>query len=59
MSGTMKDPEKFATRWKQSGSGAGGDLEPTFIECNEKRIRFMRMMVSFEVPVAQIMEILN
>jgi hypothetical protein len=29
----MKDPEKFATMVvKQSGSGAGGDLEPTFIE---------------------------
>ena len=31
----MKEPEKFATMVvKQSGSGAGGDLEPTFIECN-------------------------
>ena len=29
----MKEPEKFATMVvKQSGSGTGGDLEPTFIE---------------------------
>ena len=52
----MKDPEKFATMVvKQSGSGAGGDLEPTFIECNEKGIRvYEDDGKHFEVPVAQI-----
>jgi len=36
----MKDPDKFATMVvKQSGSGAGGDLEPTFIECYKEGIR--------------------
>ena len=50
----MKDPEKFATMVvKQSGSGAGGDLEPTFIECNEKGIRvYEDDGKHFEVPVA-------
>ncbi len=52
----MKDPEKFATMVvKQSGSGAGGDLEPTFIECNEKGIRvYEKDGKHFDVPVAQI-----
>ena len=52
----MKEPEKFATMVvKQSGSGAGGDLEPTFIECNEKGIRvYEEDGKHFEVPVAQI-----
>ena len=52
----MKEPEKFATMVvKQSGSGAGGDLEPTFIECNEKGIRvYEEDGKYFEVPVAQI-----
>ncbi|MEC7800289.1 MAG: hypothetical protein VX609_03270 [Verrucomicrobiota bacterium] len=52
----MKDPEKFATMVvKQSGSGAGGELEPTFIECNEKGIRvYEDDGKHFEVPVAQI-----
>ena len=52
----MKDPEKFATMVvKQSGSGAGGDLEPTFIECNEKGVRvYEEDGKHFEVPVAQI-----
>ena len=52
----MKEPEKFATMVvKQSGSGAGGDLEPTFIECNEQGIRvYEENGKHFEVPVAQI-----
>ena len=52
----MKDPEKFATMVvKQSGSGAGGDLEPTFIECNEKGIRvYEKDGKHFDVPVEQI-----
>ena len=52
----MKDPEKFATMVvKQSGSGAGGDLEPTFIECNEKGIRvYDENGKHFDVPVEQI-----
>ena len=52
----MKNPEKFATMVvKQSGSGAGGDLEPTFIECNEKGIRvYEENGKHFDVPVAQI-----
>ncbi len=52
----MKEPEKFATMVvKQSGSGAGGDLEPTFIECNEKGIRvYEDNGKNFEVSVAQI-----
>ena len=52
----MKEPEKFATMVvKQSGSGAGGDLEPTFIECNEQGIRvYEEDGKHFEVPVAQI-----
>ena len=52
----MKDPEKFATMVvKQSGSGTGGDLEPTFIECNEKGVRVYEDNGKyFEVPVVQI-----
>ena len=52
----MKDPEKFATMVvKQSGSGAGGDLEPTFIECREKGIRvYEDDGKHFEVPTGQI-----
>ena len=52
----MKDPEKFATMVvKQSGSGVGGDLEPTFIECNEKGIRiYEEDGKHFDVPVEQI-----
>ena len=52
----MKDPEKFATMVvKQSGSGSGGDLEPTFIECNEKGLRvYQDSDKYFEVPVNQI-----
>ena len=52
----MKEPEKFATMVvKQSGSGVGGDLEPTFIECNEKGLRvYENNGKHFEVPVAQI-----
>ena len=52
----MKDPEKFATMVvKQSGSGAGGDLEPTFIECNEQGIRvYEETGKYFEVPTEQI-----
>lgn len=52
----MKEPEKFATMVvKQSGSGAGGDLEPTFIECNDKGIRvYEETGKHFEVPITQI-----
>ena len=52
----MKNPEKFATMVvKQSGTGKGGDLEPTFIECNEKGIRVYEDNDKyFEVPVTQI-----
>lgn len=52
----MKDPEKFATMVvKQSGSGAGGDLEPTFIECHAKGIRVhLGNGKQYEVPTAQI-----
>ena len=52
----MKNPDKFATMVvKQSGSGTGGDLEPTFIECNEKGIRVYEDIGKyFEVPVVQI-----
>jgi len=52
----MKNPEKFATMVvKQSGSGAGGNLEPTFIECREKGIRvYGGDGKHFEVPTGQI-----
>ena len=52
----MKDPKKFATMVvKQSGSGVGGDLEPTFIECREKGIRvYEEDGKHYEVPTGQI-----
>ena len=52
----MKDPEKFATMVvKQSGSGAGGDLEPTFIECRAEGLRvYEGAKVSFELKTSQI-----
>lgn len=52
----MKEPEKFATMVvKQSGSGTGGDLEPTFIECNEEGIQiYEKNGKHFKVPVGQI-----
>ena len=52
----MKEPEKFATMVvKQSGSGAGGDLEPTFIECYDEGIRvYEENGKYFKVPVGQI-----
>ena len=52
----MKEPEKFATMVvKQGGSGTGGDLEPTFIECHEKGIRvYEENGKHYEVPIAQI-----
>ena len=52
----MKDPDKFATMVvKQSGSGTGGELEPTFIECYENGIRVYQQSNNyFEVPTAQI-----
>ena len=52
----MKEPEKFATMVvKQSGSGTGGDLEPTFIECNDKGIRVYQQDGNhIDVPVEQI-----
>ena len=52
----MKDPEKFATMVvKQSGSGAGGDLEPTFIECHAKGVRvYEENGKHYEVPTSQI-----
>jgi NADH dehydrogenase/NADH:ubiquinone oxidoreductase subunit G len=52
----MKEPEKFATMVvKQSGSGTGGDLEPTFIECNEEGIQvYEKNGKHFKVPVDQI-----
>ena len=48
----MKEPEKFATMVvKQGGSGTGGDLEPTFIECHEKGIRvYEENGKHYEVP---------
>ena len=52
----MKDPSKFATMVvKQSGSGAGGDLEPTFIECRDSGIRIYEGKdIAFEVKTAEI-----
>ncbi|SVD26647.1 uncharacterized protein METZ01_LOCUS379501, partial [marine metagenome] len=52
----MKDPSKFATMVvKQSGSGAGGDLEPTFIECRDSGIRvYEGKDIAFEVKTAEI-----
>ena len=53
----MKEPEKFAKMVvKQSGSGAGGDLEPTFIECNEKGIRVYEQDGNhYDVPFTEIL----
>lgn len=52
----MKDPSKFANMVvRQSGSGAGGDLEPTFIECRAEGIRvYAGKDVSFEVKKAEV-----
>ena len=52
----MKDPSKFATMVvKQSGSGMGGDLEPTFIECRTEGIRIYKGKdISFDVKTAEI-----
>ncbi|MBT3666600.1 MAG: hypothetical protein HN548_03905 [Opitutae bacterium] len=52
----MKDPDKFATMVvKQGGSGVGGDLEPTFIECHAKGIRIYDQKGKyFEVITNQI-----
>lgn len=52
----MKDPEKFATMViKQGGSGRGGDLEPTFIECHDRGIKvYDKNGQSFEVLTDQI-----
>ena len=52
----MKDPSKFATMVvRQSGSGSGGDLEPTFIECRAEGIRvYAGKDVSFEVKKAEV-----
>ena len=52
----MKEPEKFATMViKQAGSGNGGDLEPTFIECHERGIKvYDKNGKSFEVLTDQI-----
>ena len=54
----MKNPEKFATMVvKQSGSGVGGDLEPTFIECREKDIRVYEQTGKyFEVQLEEIVK---
>ena len=52
----MKDPDKFATMVvKQSGTGAGGDLEPTFIECSKEGIRvYDEKGESYEIPTPKI-----
>lgn len=52
----MKEPEKLATMViKQAGSGNGGDLEPTFIECHERGIKvYDKNGKSFEVLTDQI-----
>ena len=52
----MKKPEKFATMVvKQSGSGTGGDLEPTFIECRAEGVRvYEESGKHFDIPTAQI-----
>ena len=52
----MKDPSKFATMVvKQSGSGVGGDLEPTFIECRSEGIRIYKGKdISFDVKTVEI-----
>jgi len=52
----MKNPQKFATMVvKQGGSGSGGDLEPTFIECRAEGIRVHEVSGKhFDIPTAQI-----
>jgi hypothetical protein len=52
----MKDPNEFATMVvKQSGSGVGGDLEPTFIECRDIGIRvYEGKDIAYEVKTAEI-----
>ncbi|MEJ6622401.1 MAG: hypothetical protein QNL93_10670 [Opitutae bacterium] len=52
----MKDPGKFATMVvKQSGSGVGGDIEPTFIECRAEGIRVYEVSgTHFDVSIDQI-----
>ena len=52
----MKDPSKLVKmKVKQSGSGAGGDLEPTFIECRSEGIKVYKGKdVAFEVKTAAI-----
>lgn len=52
----MKDPEKLVKMVvKQGGSGAGGDLEPTFIECRAEGIRVYKgKNVDFVVKMAEI-----
>ena len=52
----MKDPSKLVKmKVKQSGSGAGGDLEPTFIECRSEGLRIYKGKdVDFEVKSAAI-----
>lgn len=52
----MKDPSEFATMVvKQSGSGVGGDLEPTFIECRDIGISvYEGKDIAYEVKTAEI-----
>ena len=52
----MEDPSKLVKMVvKQSGSGAGGDLEPTFIECRSEGIRVYKGKdVDFEVKTGAI-----
>jgi uncharacterized phage infection (PIP) family protein YhgE len=52
----MEDPSKLVKMVvKQSGSGAGGDLEPTFIECRSEGIRVYKgKNVDFEVKTGII-----
>ena len=52
----MRDPSKLVKmKVKQSGSGAGGDLEPTFIECRSEGLRIYKGKdVDFEVKSAAI-----
>ena len=52
----MKDPSKLVKmKVKQSGSGAGGDLEPTFIECRSEGIKVYKGKdAAFEVKTAAI-----
>ncbi|MBC8350142.1 MAG: hypothetical protein O3A82_04280 [Verrucomicrobia bacterium] len=52
----MKDPNEFETMVvKQSGSGVGGDLEPTFIECRDIGIRvYEGKDIAYEVKTSEI-----